>query len=89
MDLLKKIWFYSFKVEKKNVSSLVVNLIVWVVAAFVAGIVLWLATALTGWIPVIGWLIGVIVGIVGGAVELYSLIGIVLSILVFLDVLKD
>lgn len=89
MEILKRIWFYSFKVERKNVSSLVVNLIVWVVAAFVAGIVLWLATALTGWIPVIGWLIGVLVGIVGGAVELYSLIGIVLSILVFLDVLKD
>lgn len=89
MDLLKKIWFYSFKVEKKNVSSLVVNLIVWVIAAFVAGIVLWLATALTGWIPVVGWLIGVIVGIAGGVVELYSVIGIVLSILVFLDVLKD
>ncbi len=89
MKTLKKIWFYSFKVEKKNVSSLVVNLIVWVVAAFIAGIVLWLATSLTSWIPIIGWLIGVIVGIAGGAVELYSLIGIVLSILVFLDVLKD
>lgn len=89
MELLKKIWFYSFKVEKKNVSSLVVNLIVWVVAAFVAGIVLWLATVLTGWIPVVGWLIAVIAGIVGGAVELYSVIGIILSILVFFDVLKD
>ena len=89
MDILKKIWFYSFKVEKKNVSSLVVNLIAWVVAAFIAGAVLWLASALTGWIPLIGSLIGVLVGIVGGAVELYSLIGIVLSILVFVDVLKD
>ena len=85
MKMLKEIWFYSFKVEKKNVSSLVVNLIVWVVAAFIAGIVLWLATSLTSWIPIIGWLIGVIVGIAGGAVELYSLIGIVLSILVFFD----
>ncbi len=89
MDILKKIWFYSFKVEKKNVSSLVVNLIVWIVAAFVAGIVLWLATALTAWIPVIGWLIGIIVGIIGSVIELYSLIGIVLSALVFADVLKD
>lgn len=89
MDMLKKIWFYSFKVEKKNATSLVINLIVWVVAAFIAGIVLWLASALTGWIPVIGGLIGIIVGIVGGVVELYTLIGIVLSILVFVDVLKD
>jgi len=60
-----------------------------VVAAFIAGIVLWLATSLTSWIPIIRWLIGVFVGIAGGAVELYSLIVIVLSILVFLDVLKD
>lgn len=89
MDMLKKIWFYSFKVEKKNVSSLVVNIIVWVVAAFLAGVVLWLASALTGWIPLVGGLIGLIIGIVGGAVELYSLIGIVLSVLVFVDVLKD
>ena len=89
MDLVKKIWFYSFKVEKKNVSSLVVNLIVWIVAAFAAGIVLWLATALTGWIPVIGGLIGALVGIIGSVVELYSVIGIVLSILVFLDIIKD
>ncbi len=89
MDMLKNIWSYSFKVEKKNVPSLVVNLIVWVVAAFLAGLVLWLATALTGWIPVVGGLVGIVVGIVGGAIELYSLVGIVLSILVFLNVLKD
>lgn len=88
MEILKKFWPYSFKVEKKNVSSLVVNLIVWVVGAFIAGIILWLATALTGWIPVIGALIGIIVGIIGSAIELYSLIGIVLAILVFVDVLK-
>ena len=89
MDILKKIWFYSFKVEKKNVSSLVVNLIVWIVAAFAAGLVLWLATALTAWIPVVGFLVALVLGIVGSVVELYSLIGIVLSILVFADVLKD
>lgn len=89
MELVKKIWFYSFKVEKKNVSSLVVNLIVWIIAAFLAGIVLWLATAITAWIPVVGALVGTILGIVGGVIELYSLIGIVLSILVFADVLKD
>lgn len=89
MDKLKTIWFHSFKVEKKNITSLVVNLIIWIIAAFVAGAVLWLASALTGWIPLIGGLIGLIVRIIGGAVELYSLIGIVLSVLVFADVLKD
>ena len=89
MELVKKIWSYSFKVQKKSVSSLVVNLIVWVVGAFLAGVILWLATALTGWIPVVGWLIGTIVGVLGGVIELYTVIGIILSILVFLDILKD
>ncbi|MBE6651459.1 MAG: hypothetical protein E7613_09135 [Ruminococcaceae bacterium] len=89
MDIVKKVWAYSFKVEKGNASSLVVNLIVWVVAAFLAGLVLWLATAITGWIPVIGALVGIIVGLVGGIIELYSLIGIVLSVLVFVDVIKE
>ncbi|MBE6730950.1 MAG: hypothetical protein E7564_04595 [Ruminococcaceae bacterium] len=88
MDLIKNIWFFSFKVEKKNASSLVVNLIVWVVAAVLAGLVLWLAAALTGWIPLIGGLIGGIVGFVGGVIEIYSLIGIVLSVLKFLDIVK-
>ena len=89
MELLKKIWAHSFKVEKKKASSLVINLILWIVGAFVASIVLWLASFLTGWIPVIGLLVGLVVGVLGGAVELYCLIGVVLSILVFLDVLKD
>ena len=88
MDFLKKFWPYSFKVEQKNVSSLVVNIIVWVVAAFIAGVILWLAGALTGWIPVVGNLIGAIVGILGGAIELYSTAGIVLAVLNFVGVLK-
>jgi len=89
MDLIKQIWFLSFGVKKRNVTSLVSNLIIWIVAAVVAGLILWLATALTGWIPVVGTVIGIIVGIIGGLIELYSIIGIVLSVLVFLDVLKS
>lgn len=88
MELIQKIWPYSFKVEQKNVSSLVVNIIVWVVAAFVAGLILWLASALTGWIPVIGGLVGIVVGIVGGVIELYATVGIVLAVLNFVGVLK-
>ena len=89
MDLLKKIWAFSFTVKKKDVTSLVVNLIIWIIAAAIAGLVLWLATAITGWIPVVGWLVGILVGIIGTVVEIYSLVGIVLSILNFCDVLKD
>ena len=89
MDLLKKIWAFYFTVKKKDVTSLVVNLIIWIIAAAIAGLVLWLATAITGWSPVVGWLVGILVGIIGTVVEIYSLVGIVLSILNFCDVLKD
>lgn len=89
MELIKKIWFYSFKVEKKNVSSFVANLIIWVVASVLAGIVLWLAGQLTGWIPVVGEIIGTLLGLVGAVTELYCTVGIVLAILVFIGVLKD
>ena len=47
-----------------------------------------LPVALTGWIPVVGNLIGAIVGILGGAIELYSTAGIVLAVLNFVGVLK-
>lgn len=87
MDLIKKAWPYAFKVER-NVSSLVVNLIMWVVASVCAGLVLWLASALTSWIPVLGALIGIIVSLLGSLLELYCVIGLVLTVLVFLDILK-
>lgn len=89
MDILKNVWFFSFKVDKNNVSTFVVNIIAYVVAACLAGIILWLASMLTGWIVIIGPLFGFLLGLIGGAIELYCLIGIVLSVLVFIDVLKD
>ena len=89
MELIKKLWFYSFKVEKKNVSSFVANLIIWVVASVLAGIVLWLAGAIAAWIPVVGKIIGALVGILGAVTELYCTVGIVLAILIFVGVLKD
>ena len=89
MALLKKFWPYSFTVQKKNVTSLVVNIIVQLVVAVVAGLLIWLATAITGWIPVLGWLLGILLGAVGTIVNLYCVIGIVLSVLNFCDVLKD
>ncbi|MBR4053234.1 MAG: hypothetical protein IKK06_00355 [Clostridia bacterium] len=89
MAFLKKFWPYSFTVKAKDVTSLVVNIIIQILVAFAAGLLIWLATAITGWIPVVGGLIGVLLGIVGSVIEIYVLIGIVLSVLNFCDVLKD
>ena len=81
MDFLKKVWPTPFKVEPKNVSSLVVKLIVFFLVCVVASVLIGVLAHL----PLIGW----IIGIVGGLVDLYCIIGIVLGILKFADVLKD
>lgn len=86
MDILKKVFPYSFGAAE--VKDLVVKIIVYIVAAFLAGVVLALAGLITGWIPVLGAVIGLLLSIVGGAVELYVLIGIVLLVLDYLKVLK-
>lgn len=89
MAFLKKFWPYSFTVKAKDVTSLVVNIIIQVLVSVAAGLVIWLATAITGWIPVLGWILGILLGAVGTVIEIYVLIGIVLSVLNFCDVLKD
>lgn len=86
MDTLKKFFPYSFGASE--VKDLVIKIIVYIVAAFIAGAVLAVAGAITGWIPVLGGLIGLVLSIVGGVVELYVLIGIVLLVLDYLKVLK-
>ncbi len=80
MDLLKTIWPVSFKTKHKDVTSLVVMLIVHLVAGLVAGLVI----SLVAWVPVVGWLFS----IVGSVLGLYVLVGIVLTVLDWLEILK-
>ena len=81
MDLLKKYWPTPFKVKEKDVNSFVVNLIIFVVVCAVAGAIIGLLTN----IPILGYVFGAI----GGLLELYGLIGIVLCILNFCGILKS
>ncbi|MBE6644481.1 MAG: hypothetical protein E7612_03770 [Ruminococcaceae bacterium] len=80
MDLLKTIWPTPFKIERKNLSSFLVQLIIFIVVCAVVGILIGVLSA----IPILG----VIFWILGSLLELYSLVGIVLCVLVFLDVIK-
>ena len=80
MDLLKTIWPTPFKIERKNLSSFLIQLIIFVVICAVVGVLF----GVLGSIPVLG----VIFWILGSLLELYSIVGIVLCVLVFLDVLK-
>lgn len=79
MDLLKKIFPLSFKYAK-DVANLIVGIIVYLVAAAVGGFVIWLAS----FVPIIGWLIGAL----GGLLDVYVAVGVVLQILVFLKIVK-
>ena len=78
MDFLKKIFPHAFKVD--SVANLVVTILIYLVIGLVAGF----AIALLAKLP----LVGALIGLLGGAVDLYVVAGIVLSALVFAKVLK-
>ena len=80
MDLLRKFWPTPFKIKAKDVVSFVVQLIIFIVVCAVGGILIGLLAG----IPIVG----IIFSILGGLLDLYGLIGIVLCVLVFLDIVK-
>ena len=79
MDIIKKIFPYSFN-KKKDLSALLVNVIIQFLVGAVAGI---LIGVLIG-VPIIGALVGAVCGLI----ELYVIVGIVLSVLDYLKILK-
>lgn len=88
MELLKKIFPFSFK-KSDDVASLVLSILLHIVVAILAGAVIGLANLIVGWIPVAGAIIGWALGVVGSLVELYVIAGIVIKILVYAKVIKE
>ena len=80
METLKKIFPLSFKFLE-SVASLVIGVLIYLVAGVGASI----AIALLSPIPIVGW----IVGICGGLIDLYVVAGIVIMFLAYFKVLKD
>ena len=81
MDMLKKLFPLSFgKVKAQDTNSLIVAVIVYVVAMLVSGLVM----KLLGWIPLLGWLLG----LCGWVLEIYCVTGLVLAVLKFLNKVK-
>ena len=78
MDFLKKFWPFSFRA--KDVSNLIISLLIYIVIDVVCGLVIGLLAKL----PLIGWLFA----LAGSLVGLYAFVGIVVTLLVFLKVLK-
>ena len=80
MDLLKKIWPGAFAVKKDDSKKFVITLIAYIVIGALCGFI----AGFLGFIPVLGW----ILGIVASVVDLYCFIGLILSILVYAQILK-
>lgn len=78
MDFLKKYFPFSFKAT--DVAALIIAIVVYVVIGLLAGFVIGLINI----VP----LVNIVCKLLGALVELYVLVGIVTSILVFCKVLK-
>ena len=78
MDTIKKLFPGAFKA--KDIKSLIIAILIYIVVGAVAGFVIGLLSA----IP----LLGLIFRILGTLVELYVLLGVIFSVLVFVGVLK-
>ena len=88
MDVLKKIFPCSFKYTK-SIGNLIVGIIVQALLAILAGFGIGLATLLTGWLPIVGPILAWALGVVSGLIGFYVLVGIVIQVLVFLNIIKD
>ncbi len=87
MEQLKK-WFpLSFK-RNDSVGNFIVALLIYLAIGLVAGLLIGFAGMITGWIPVVGTIIGWVLRAVGILVDAYVLVGIVLQILAFCKVIK-
>ena len=79
METLKKYFPFSFK-EKSEIGGLIVNILLYLAGAIVAGFVIGLFAG----IPVVNW----IFGLLGALAELYVAAGILLSVLDYLKKMK-
>ncbi len=79
MATLKKLFPYSFK-AKKDLGALIVNVLIYFVFDIVAGAIIGLLSGL----PLIGWAFA----LVGSLLGLYVTVGLILSILHYLKVVK-
>ena len=77
MDLKK---IFPHAMQARSVKGLVIAILIYAVVSFVAGSI----HGLIGGIP----LIGLVVGVVGWVLGVYCTVGIIISVLVFLNIVK-
>ena len=78
MAILKKYFPFSFGINE--IAKLIINIIIYIVVGIIGGVIIGFLAGL----PVIGWLFAII----GGLIDLYVVVGIVLAVLDFLKIIK-
>ena len=78
MDFLKTLWPTPFKVKEKDLVSLIIPLLIFLVICAVVGVLIKILSGIA--------IIGIIFAIIGSLMEIYSIVGIVLCILKFFAV---
>lgn len=78
--MLQKLWPTPYKIKKGDLGSFLIQLIIFIIVCAVIGWVIGLVASLPI-INIFGWILGL-------AVEVYSVVGIVLCLLNFLGVTK-
>jgi len=86
MEQLKKIFPFSFK-RTDTVKDLIIGIVVYLCVGILAGLAIWLGGLVTGWIPVLGAVVGWVLKILGTLVDIYVVAGIIIKVLVYLKVI--
>lgn len=84
--MLSKLFPLSYK--SNSVGSLIIYIVIYLLLGVILSAVSGVVISIVGPIPLIGSLVKWALGIVAAVIDLYSLIGIILAVLVFLKVIK-
>ena len=87
MDFLKKLFPLAFASAEKD--NFVKALILYIVVAVVGAVVGFVVGTLLGWIPLVGFLVGLILNILGTVVDVYAVAGVILTLLVYFKIIKE
>ena len=78
LNALKPYFPHAFKAN--SVKALIIGLLVYAVIVLVVDVVQFFL----GWIPIVGWLLGIIAWLI----NIYAVVGVILAILVYLKVVQ-
>lgn len=76
MDILRKYWPTPFKIQKGDLASFLIQLIIFIVVCAIGGVLIGVLAAIPV-VNIIAWILGLLL-------DIYSVVGIVLCVLKFI-----